>query len=190
VPVALVKRNELRSSKTSDGLDASAALLGKELSETVGAVWSFLAGGELLASQHATTVGAGEAVAMEGSSLVGDASLVDHSIALGAALGELLLVARDADELMVTWDESLVSDWLSASEADEALLVPLFAAEFELLHSRLEDVSAAVASWGEVVVMAIGAVEFLVLGSEGLVNQRLLAVDTLEAFLVPVLILV
>jgi len=190
VPVAFVKRDELRSSKSSDGLGASAALLGKEFSETVGAVRSLIARGELLASQDTAAVGAGEAIAMEGCSLVGDASLVDHPIALSTALGKLLLVAWDADKLVVTWDEALVADWLPACEADETFLMPLFAAEFELLHSRLEDVAAAIATRGEVVVMAISAVQPLILGGKRLVNQGPLAVCALETFLVPMLVLV
>lgn len=190
MPVAFVKRDELCSTKPSDGLGAPGALLGKEFSETVGAVRSLVARGELLAGQDAAAVRAGEAVAVEGGSLVGDASLVDHPVALSAALGKLLLIAWDADELMITWDESLVSDWLSASEAHEAILVPLFAAEFEFLHSGLEDISASVAPGSEVVVVAVGAIELLVLGSEGLVHQGLLAVHALEAFFVPMLVLV
>lgn len=170
VPVALVERDELGSSKPSDGPGATTALLGKEFSETVGAVRSFVTGSELLAGQDTAAVGAGEAVAVEGRALVGDAALVDDTIALGASLGKLLLVAWDADELVVTWDEPLVSDWLSAGEADEAVFVPLLAAELKLLHSSLEDVSASVAPGGEVVVMAIGAVKLLILGGEGLVH--------------------
>jgi hypothetical protein len=38
--------------------------------------------------------------------------------------------------------------------------------------------------------MAISTVEFLVLGGERLVNQRVLAILALEAFLMPVLVLV
>lgn len=190
VPVALVKRDEFGASQSSDGFGAPAALLGKEFSETVGAVGTFFARGELLAGQDAAAVGAGEAVAVEGCALVGDATLVNHSVALSTTLGELLLVAGHADELVVTWDEPLVSDWLPAGEADEALLVPLLAAELVLLHARLEHVAAAIAAGGEVVVVAVGAVELLILGGERLVHQGLLAVHALEAFLVPVLVLV
>ena len=63
---------------------------------------------------------------------------------------------------MVAGDESLVSDRLPTCKANEAFFVPLFAAEFKLLHASLEDLAASVATWGEVVVMAVGTVEFLV----------------------------
>lgn len=63
---------------TSDGLGTPAALLGEEVSETIGAVGSLITRGELLTSKHPVAVGAGEAVTVEGSALVRDASLVDH----------------------------------------------------------------------------------------------------------------
>jgi len=56
-------------------------------------------------------------------------------VALGAALRILALVARDADHVLVTWDETLGADWLPTFLAAEALLVPLFAHVLKLLHS-------------------------------------------------------
>ena len=53
-----------------------------------------------------------------------------------------------------------------------------------------EDVAAAVTTRGEVVVMAVSAVELVVLGGERLIDERVEAVTALEAFLVPVLVLV
>ena len=53
-----------------------------------------------------------------------------------------------------------------------------------------EDVAAAVTARGEVVVVTVGAVKLLVLGGERLVDERVEAVAALEAFLVPVLVLV
>jgi len=67
--------------------------------------------------------------------LVCDASLVNHPVALHAALRVLLLVALDADYFLVTWYETLVSDWLQADFAAEALFVPLLALVLVLLHS-------------------------------------------------------
>ena len=51
-----------------------------------------------------------------------------------AALGEVLLVAADADDFLVTWDKALVSYWLLADGAAETLLVPLLALVLVLLH--------------------------------------------------------
>lgn len=50
------------------------------------------------------------------------------------ALSVLLLVAAHADDLLVTWYETLVSYWLLTDLATEALLVPLFGLVLELFH--------------------------------------------------------
>jgi len=49
---------------------------------------------------------------------------------------------------------------------------------------------AAITPGGELVVMAIGAEDAVILGCEWLVNERLLAFETLEAELVPMVVLV
>ena len=54
-----------------------------------------------------------------------------------AALGEVLLVAADADDFLVTWDKALVSDWLLADGATETLLMPLLALVLEFLHAYI-----------------------------------------------------
>lgn len=135
VPVALLERDELGAAQASDGLGAATALLGEEVAEALGAVRLVLAGGELVTGQHLAAVGAGEAVTVPGGSLVGDASLVDHPVALHAALSILLLVAGHTDHLLVTWDEALVADWLRAHLAAEALLMPLLPLVLVLLHA-------------------------------------------------------
>lgn len=53
-----------------------------------------------------------------------------------------------------------------------------------------EDVAAAIAAGSKVVVMAVGTVEFLVLGGKGLIDEGSLAVTALKASLMPVLVLV
>ena len=50
--------------------------------------------------------------------------------------------------------------------------------------------ATSVAASREVIVVAIGAVEFVVLGGERLVNQGALAVTALETLLVPMAVLV
>lgn len=190
VPVALLKRDELGASQASDSLGALDALLGKQISEAVGAVRLVLAGRELLARQRLVAVGAGEAVLVPGGTLVRDAALVDHPLALQAALCKVLLVAGHTDHLLVSRDEALVADGLLAHRATEALLMPLLALVLKLLHTGLEDVGASIAASSKVVVMAIGAVQLVVSGGEGLVHQRVGAVHTLEALLMPMLVLV
>jgi len=122
--------------------------------------------------------------------LVRDASLVDHPVTLETSLGILLLIARHTHYLLVTWDETLASYWLQTNLATEALLVPLLALVLKLLHTSLEESSTPVTPGGEVVVMTVGAVQSVILVSEGMIYQRHLAVTTLEASLMPMFVLV
>lgn len=135
MPIAIVKRDELRATKTGDWLGAVAAFPCKQLSEALGAERFVVFRGKLLPGEKLIAVGAGEAVTVKRCVLVGDAAFVDHSVALEAALGVLLFVARNADDLLVTWYETLDSDWLETGLAAEALLVPLFASVLVFLHS-------------------------------------------------------
>lgn len=127
---------------------------------------------------------------MPGGVLVRYTSLVDHPVALETSLGVLLLVAWYADDLLIPWYETLASYWLQADLTAEALLVPLLPLVLILLHSSLEESTAPVAPGGEVVVMTVGAVETLVLEGERTIDERALTITTLEATLVPVLLLV
>ena len=61
--------------------------------------------------------------------------MITHAIAFGATLCILLLIARDADHMLVTWYETLVADWLPTFLATEALLVPLLTHVLKLFHS-------------------------------------------------------
>lgn len=190
VPVALFKRDELGSSQSGDWLGTSAAFLGEELTEALGAVRFLLAGGELLPGENLVAVVTSETIPVPWGALVCDSSFVDHPIALHAALSVLLLIAWHAHHLHITWDEALVSDWLLANLAAETLLMPLLSLVLVFLHSSAEDIATAVASCGKAVVMAVSTVEFLRLGCKWLVNQTVLTVTALEAFLMPVLVLV
>jgi len=53
-----------------------------------------------------------------------------------------------------------------------------------------EDVGTSITSQSEVVVMTIRAVSLLILAGERTIDQRHFAIDTLEAQLMPVLVLV
>jgi hypothetical protein len=59
-----------------------------------------------------------------------------------------------------------------------------------LIRTSLEDVGASITSGGKVVVMAVSTVQLVVTAGEGLVHQAVGAVHALEAFLMPVLVLV
>lgn len=170
MPVSLLEGDELGASDSCDGLGASAAAFGKKLAIAVSTVRLLLLGGELLSSQELSTVGAGEAVTMEGCVLVADAALVDHPSTLGALLCVVALIARHADDALLTGDEALVADGFGALAAGEALVMPVLALVLELLHTSTERLPAPITPRGEVVVMAVGAVDLVVLGGEGLVH--------------------
>jgi len=171
VPVTVIKRNELGSTQPSDRFRAADALLSKELSKALRAVRLLILGGELFSGQHLVALRAHEALAMPWGVLVGDSSLVDHPITLETPLSVLLLIARHADYLLVTWDETLAPYWLQANLAAEALLMPLLPLVFKFLHTRFKESTAAVASSRKVVVMTVGAVKLVILVGEGMIDQ-------------------
>lgn len=188
--MALLKRDELGSPKSSDGFRASAALLSKQISKALSAIWFVLTGCEFLTSQNFIAIATSEAITMPWSRFIRDSSFVNHAIAFHTALGVLLFVAWNANNLLVTRDETLIANWLLTDFAAEALFMPLLAFVLVLLHTSAKDVLAAIATGSKVVVMAISAVELLVLGSEWLIDQRILAVEAFEAFLMPMLFFV
>jgi hypothetical protein len=65
-------------------------------------------------------------------------SLQSYPVTLHAALGIVLLIAGHAHHFLVTWDETLCSDWLTTYLAAEALFMPLLALVLKLLHSCKE----------------------------------------------------
>lgn len=122
--------------------------------------------------------------------LVCYAAFVYHSVALDASLSVVFFVAIHADDLLITWDETLVSNRLLADLAAEALLMPLLAFVLKLLHSCPEQSLTSVTSCSEVVVMAISAVELVVFTGEWTIDQRSLTIKALEALLMPMPLLV
>jgi hypothetical protein len=190
VPVPLVKGDELGCSEASNWLSTANALLGKELGKTLRAIRFLVTRSELLPHQHLVASVTGEALTMPRCVLVGYSSLVDHAIAFHASLSVLLLIARYADSLLVTWYEGLDANWLPTDLATEAFLVKRLALELVLFHTSAKDVGTSVASLCEVVVVAVRAEGLVIPGGEWLVDKRDLAIVTVEAFLVPMLVLV
>jgi len=56
-------------------------------------------------------------------------------IAFETSLSVVLLVALDADDLLIPRDETSASDWLLADTAAETLFMPLLRLVLELLHT-------------------------------------------------------
>lgn len=188
--MTVLEGDELCATDTGDGLGATTAALGEEFPVAVATERLLLLGGEFLPGQQLVAVCAGETLAMPRRVLVADASLVDHITTLGTPLGVVILVALHTDYALISRNEALVSDRLAALGAGEALIMPLLALVLKFLHTSAERFTAAVTPGRKVVVMAVGAVDFLILGSERLVHQRLFAAAALEAELVPVALFV
>lgn len=68
-------------------------------------------------------------------------------------------------------NEALGADRQFADLAAEALLMPLLALVLVLLRAGLEDAAAAVAASSECIVVTVGTVEMVTLGSEWLINK-------------------
>lgn len=149
---------------------------------------------EQLARQRLLALDALEATLVVGLLLVLDsvAARSDTIVALGALAAKAVVVARLAVNLVILLDETLRADGDVATAALEATLVVLVPVRLDLLRARLDDQIALVAARGKVLVVAVGAVELVVLQSERLLEshrQLLLALVAKVALLVPVLVL-
>lgn len=185
-------RIELKRLKwlTSNRFVAREAFLGEQLAKTLRTVWVIVSRREALARQRLLTIGAREAFSMIRLILVRDAALRYDFDALGALRGKVILVARHAVDFILFRYEALGADGLRAGEAEETVLVELLALVLHLLHARLENLRALVASGRKRLIVALATVKLIVLVAERLVNERQLAHIAKEALLVPVLLLV
>jgi len=190
VPMAVFKGNVLGASQSGYGFGALEALLGKEVSEAIGAIRLFLFGGESLSCQRLLAVGTSEAVAVIRLILVSHAAGRDHLLAFGALGRKELLVTSDAVIVFVLGNEALSPQSFLAVVASEAVLVPLLPLVFHLLGARFEDLTAAIASGGELVGVAISAVNLVFFAAKGLVDEAVAADAADETPLVPVLLFV
>jgi hypothetical protein len=190
MPVTLIKRYEFSASKSSYWFCTPTALLGEQVTETFCTIRLLFTGRKLLTSKYFVTISTGKTFTMPRCILVRDATFVYHPIALHATLSVLLLITLNAHNFLITWYKALIPDWLQANLAAKALFVPLFTFVFIFFHSCSKKTTASITSCCEVVVMAISTVEFLSLAGERVIHKRNLTVATLEAFFVPMAVLV
>lgn len=190
VPLALFKGDVLATSKTTDRGGAGGALLGIQVAKAVETVGEVIAGGEALAGELLLAAGAQEAVFMPGLVAVRHPTGGDGLLAVHTLHGELLLIAGHAVVEVVLGDEALGTNGLLATLAGEAGLMPAVALVFHLPGARHDGLLALVALGGVLVGVALSTQELLILGGEGLVHQRALAHEAVEAVLVPVAVLV
>jgi len=190
VPVPTLKRDETSPSDTCDGFGTSGTSFGKEFTKAFCAIRLVFSGCEPLASQGFLTVGTCEALPVPRVVAVSHATLSDNLVALDAFGGEFVFVAFCAINVMFLGNERLGSDRVLAGATYEASLVPLTRLVLHLLHTCSEDISASVASGGELSVVAGAAIYSVGFGAELFVHQRRPAFGADEARLVPMLLLV
>lgn len=190
MPVAILERDEFSSSKACNGFAAPAALFGKKVTIASSTKWLLVTRSELLLGQLLVTVGTGKAFLVPRLVLVGHTPFVDHPTAFATLLCKLILVTGNTHNFLVTWDETLVPDWLHAHHAAETLLMPLLTAVLKLLHASLEWFFTSIAACSKFVIMTIRAKNILIFRSKWLVYQGFLTLKTLKTKLVPVTILV
>lgn len=85
---------------------------------------------------------------------------------LRTVLGQLLLVTRNANDVISTRDETVGADELLADFAAEALGMPLFASVLVFLHSGSKDVSTKGAAACKPAFVTSGAVQVVVFVGE------------------------
>lgn len=62
-------------------------------------------------------------------------SNLTHPVALGTTLSKLLLVALNADDVLVSRHKAVTGNWLTTDLATEAVFVPLLTHVFILFHA-------------------------------------------------------
>lgn len=136
------------------------------------------------------TVGALEALPVPRASCVHHPGLCYRPQTLAALLTVLLFVARYTYDFLAARYKAGRADLFLADLAAEALGVPLATSMLVFLHAGSEDRSTERASRREIVLVARGAVEPLVLVGERGLGERDSTRRTAETFVVPVSILV
>lgn len=176
--------------KPSDGVLASSTLLGHKVLVAIHAVILVLHSGETLPSQLLRAGNTHKAIGMPGLILVSDSSRGDGLVALDAVLRELGLVASHAVEVLPFREEASSPDDLLAVAAGEAVLVPDGTLILHVLISCHNGFEAPLALGGVLTSGALVAHNLVVLGHKGLISQRVKALSTAEAVVVPVAVLV
>lgn len=169
--MSVFKGDELGTADACDGLDTGRASFGEQFTVAVGTVGLLILGGEPLAGQRAVAIRAAETFPVPWLVFVRNSAGADHLLALAASGGELLLVAAGAKDLLILGDETPSADRRLAVGAHEALVVPLLSLVFHLLHSCFENFPASVASGGECLIVAVGAVDPVIFAAEWFVHK-------------------
>lgn len=170
MPVTVFKRNEASATNTCDWSGTRCASFGKQLAEAFRAVGFLIARGETLTRQRGVAVCAREALAVPWLILVSYTTTGDDLVALNASSGKFILIAASAVDIVIPGDERLGANRRFTNAAAEAFLMPLASFVFHFLRSSSEYFSAAIAAGGKCGIVAIGAIDFLVLGTKWLIH--------------------
>lgn len=189
--VALVVHHVCAVAESCDGVLAAVAFLGHVGLVAVHAVDVVLVGGEASPGQGLAAGLAHEALGVPGLVLVADPPGGDGLLAVETFLGELLVVAGGAVDVIALSQEALRPYRLLAFEAGEAFLVPDLVLVLHVLGAWHHHLVAALAAVSVLSGAALAAHYLaIVAGAEGLAGQRLVALGAAEAVLVPVAVLV
>lgn len=176
--------------KPSDGVLASSTLLGHKVLVAIHAVILVLHSGETLPSQLLRAGNTHKALGMPGLILVSDSSRCDGLVALHAMLGKLGLVASHTVEVFPFREEASGPDDLLAVAAGETIFVPDGALVLHVLVSCHNGLEAPFALGGVLPGGTLVAQDLVVLGHKGLAGQGVKALDTTEAGVMPVSVLI
>lgn len=178
------------SAKPCNRILASRALFGHISLIAVHTVEQIFMGRETSSSQWLLTRVTHKALRVPWLVLIGDPTTGNGLFAPDTVLGELLLMAGSAVHIITLGQEALVADRLLALKAGETLFVPDFMLVLHILRSCRNHFVAGLAARRSVSVSTLPTHDLaIVLSSKGLISQRLVALGTAEAALVPVAVL-
>lgn len=183
---ALVVHHVDAFTETCDGVVAAVALLRHRRLVAVDAEDLVLVFGEAGAGQRFGAAAAHEAVSVPRLVLVVHPSRRYGLFAADAVFGKFLVVAGAAVGVASFGEETLRSDWTFAVGAGEAFVVPRVSFVLHALCACQYGFVAAVAARGVLSGAALPAHDAVVLHVEGLLGQRLVALDAAETLLMPV----
>lgn len=171
MPLALFKRNVLATAQTTDGCGAGGTLLGIKVAKAVETIGKVISRGEPLSRQLLFAAGAQETVLMPRLLTVGHTSSGDGFLAMDTLHGKLLLITGHAVVMVVLRNETLGANWLLASLACEASLMPAIPFVLHLSGAGHDGFLALMTLGGILIGVALSAEQLLILGGEGLVHQ-------------------
>lgn len=170
MPLALLKGNVLAPSEAAYGGGTGGTFLGIKVAEAVETVGEVVSGGKPLTRQLLLAASAQEAVLVPGLVMVGHPASGDGLLAVHTLHGKLLFIAGHTKVVVVLGDEALGANWLLASLAGEAGLVPAVPLVLHLSGAWHDGFLALMTLGGIFIGVALSAEKLLILGGEGFVH--------------------